>query len=108
MELPEILQNNAAKALVAILAAVIGLAAGYALSTAVISEQPDTKANYCQSLEEGLKNQYNASTVMCHEPGWVALSSMSEEVENKTEVRCVCTRINDGQLRIFPIRAATG
>ena len=107
MEIPEIFQNQAAKAIVAVLAATIGLAAGYAVSTVVVQDQ-NTTDTYCQSLEEGLADQYNASTVMCHEPGWVALSSMSEEVENKTDLRCACTRIKDGDLTIFPVRAATG
>lgn len=108
MEIPEIFQNKAAKVLVAILASMIGLAAGYAVSTVVISEDQGGQQNYCQNLEQELANQYNTSSVMCHEPGWVALSSMSDEVENKTDLRCACTRINDGELTIFPIRAATG
>ena len=106
MQLDKTTLEKAVKTAVAILAAVIGIAAGYGASTLVLDEN-STEVNYCQSLEGELQAQYNESSVICHEPGWVALSSMTEEVENKTDLRCACTRINDGQLTIFPIRAAT-
>lgn len=81
----------------------LGIAAGYALST---TAQPLQEQSYCQGLEEDLVQEYNNTAIQCHEPGWVALSKENPDVENQTNLRCACTRVENGDVTIFPIRSA--
>jgi hypothetical protein len=94
---------SANKIVVLGLTLILGTAVGYALSVVM---QPSQDKPYCQSLEEDLQNEHNTTSINCHEPGWVALSSESTEIENQTDMRCTCTRVENGDLTIFPIRAA--
>lgn len=91
------------KPAIAVIALVLGITAGYAVSTTM---QPEQQVSYCQGLEQDLVQEYNTTAINCHEPGWVILAAENQEVENQTDMRCVCTRIQDGSLTIFPIRVA--
>lgn len=103
MNLEKIRQLPYHKILIAFLAVLLGLTAGYGLSETM---QSDEEISYCQGLESNLVQKYNTTAINCHEPGWVALSAENEEVENQTNMKCACTRIQDGRLTIFPIRVA--
>lgn len=91
------------KPAVAIIALILGITAGYALSTTMEDQE---ELSYCKGLEEDLIQEYNTTAMNCHEPGWVVLAAENQDIENQTNMRCVCTRIQDGQLTIFPIRVA--
>lgn len=72
------------------LSILIGIVAG--LATAHISNQEDREArNYCMEVEQGAQDQMDQGFINCVTPD-IIQPDIDEEVENKSEVRCVCRR----------------
>lgn len=58
---------------------------------------------YCQNIEDQIRSQQNfTGSVACYPPGVVDVN-LSDEVRNETELRCVCRKVNDGVVELFPI-----
>jgi hypothetical protein len=79
-------------------AVLLGLGMGFGLSHLQMGGQ-----TYCEGIEKQVRaNQTFNGTVDCFEPGVIPVN-ISEEVENSTELRCVCRHSFNGQVRLLPI-----
>jgi hypothetical protein len=91
---------NRQKAAAAVLASLIGLSTGFA---AAQSFQPDQDASYCERIESQVMEERNFSgNLACFSPDLVQVN-LSEEVENNSELRCVCRQEYRGAEQIIPI-----
>jgi hypothetical protein len=86
---------------------VIGLLIG--LGGYQLAQQPsgsDEQAQYCSRVGESL--QVNGSfngTVNCYPPGVLNVkANLSDNVENQTDLQCVCRNTYKGNENIFSIR----
>lgn len=89
------------KILVAAFALLVGIGTGY---TAAWTTAPEEETTYCEQLQEDLRAEYESESLLCHEKGWVALSESDRDIENRTDVKCVCTQVENEEVTIFPIR----
>jgi hypothetical protein len=89
------------RVIIGIFALLIGIGAGYA---AAWSTAPEDEQTYCEQLQEDLRAEHQTDSLMCHEDDWVALAQSNRDIENRTDIKCVCTQVENGALTIFPIR----
>lgn len=74
-----------------------------AIVTGVIISDFLKQDTYCKDIEEQISSQQNfTGTVACYPPGVIEVN-LSESVENETQLRCVCRKVNDGVVELFPI-----
>lgn len=86
------------KIAIILLAGVLGLSTGFAAS-----QLQDTKEPYCDRIESQVMEERNISgNLACFEPGLVQIN-LSEEVENNSELRCVCRHEYRGIEQLIPI-----
>lgn len=85
----------------AVFALLIGIGAGY---SAAWSTAPEDQKTYCEQLQEDLREEQQTDSLMCHEQGWVALANSDRDIENRTDIKCVCTQVENEELTIFPVR----
>lgn len=77
---------------------ILGIATG--LSASYISQ---TSAGKCEKVQEDIRAGQNfTGTVTCYPPGVLDVN-ISDQVENSTELKCVCRKINGEEVQIFPI-----
>lgn len=73
-----------------VLVAVAGLAAG------LLAFQFTTGSSYCTEIEQGIQqNKSFNGSVACYPPG-VLNVNVSDEVDDRTEIRCVCRKTLNG------------
>lgn len=78
--------------------AITGFLVGVAVAGAVKTE------SYCQQLEKQLKQEKKfRGSLSCQEPGETDFN-VSEQVENRSKLKCVCRNRYNGVEKIFPIR----
>ncbi|MFB6191445.1 MAG: hypothetical protein ABEJ07_00775 [Candidatus Nanohaloarchaea archaeon] len=83
-----------------LIVAVAGLSVGFAAF--YLSQQK----GYCQQVEEEIRaNQSFNGTIACYPPGKVDVN-VSDAIENRTELRCVCEKSYMGRTQIFTINVA--
>lgn len=84
--------------IIVLLAVVAGLSAGYGVSIYQEGGQ-----SYCKAVEEGVRqNQSFQGTVDCFEPGVIPVN-VSEDIQNRSDLECVCRHSSNGDVRLFPI-----
>lgn len=85
---------------VLILVATVVMAVGVAVSYLNYSSQTPTK---CEEIEQQAKEQqqFNGS-LTCYPPGVVDVN-ISEEVEERANLDCVCRKEYKGNVQLFPI-----
>lgn len=84
------------------------LMAAAGLMTGVLaSDMTESKdSSECEELEEEIKSSQSfEGSLACYPPG-VIDTNISEGIENRTELKCVCRKINNGNTQIFPITVA--
>lgn len=84
-----------------ILIAIVGMSVGFIASYFdYSSESIPTK---CEEIEQKAKQQqsFNGS-LTCHPPGAIDVN-ISEQVEEKANLDCVCRKEYNGTVQIFPI-----
>lgn len=87
-----------------LLIAALGLAIGVAVSYLNYDSQP-TK---CEEIEQQVKEQQQFNgTLACYPPGVIEVN-ISEEVEERAELDCVCRKEYNGTVQLFPILSTTG
>ncbi|MFB6202892.1 MAG: hypothetical protein ABEK01_00195 [Candidatus Nanohaloarchaea archaeon] len=88
--------------LVLAVAAVLGLALGSGLFIYTDSAARE-KPGMCRDVEQSIRqNKTFNGTVDCFEPGVINVS-LSENVRNASDLRCVCRNSVDGEVQYFPI-----
>lgn len=93
--------DNRNKVLIA--AAFLGLVAGISASSALT----DNTVSECEKTEDAIKQQANVSgPVACFPPGVLDVNQ-SEEVEEGSELECVCRRSYNGEVQIWSINKAS-
>lgn len=89
------------KAYLFIATAVVGLLVGFGSSTMIDSSE--SKQGYCDRIESQVMEQRNISgTLACFPPGIVEVN-LTEEVENNSELKCVCRHSYNGLVQMIPI-----
>ncbi len=84
---------------VIILIALVGLGIGVVASYLNYDSQP-TK---CEQIEQQAKEQQQFNgTLTCYPPGVIDVN-ISEDVEERAELDCVCRKEFNGSVQIFPI-----
>jgi len=82
-----------------ILIALLGIGIGVAASYLNYDSQP-TK---CEEIEQQAKEQQQFNgTLACYPPGVIDVN-ISEDVEERAELDCVCRKEYNGSVQIFPI-----
>lgn len=86
---------------VLIIIAAVGLAIGVAVSYLNYpSSQTPTK---CEQIEQQAKAQQSFNgTLTCYPPGVIDVN-VSEQVEDRANLDCVCKKEYNGSVQIFPI-----
>ena len=69
---------------------IIGVSSGLALSY-VMGEDDRQARNYCMEVEQGIQDNMEQGFVNCVTPDIIE-PDIQEQVENRSEVRCVCRR----------------
>lgn len=83
-----------------------GLAAGVLLS--VQSTPVDGVSGECEALEQEIRaNQSFNGSLQCYPPGVIDVN-LSEEIDERTELQCVCRNVYRGEERIFPVTRSQG
>jgi len=83
-----------------------GLAVGVLLS--VQSTPADSASGECEALEQEIRaNQSFNGSLQCYPPGVIDVN-LSEEIDERTEVQCVCRNVYRGEERVFPITRSQG
>lgn len=89
------------KEYVFIVTALVGLLVGFGSST--MTDSPTTNQSYCDKIESQVMEERNISgTLACFQPGIVQVN-LSEEVENNSELKCVCRHSYNGFVQMIPI-----
>lgn len=82
-----------------VIAAFLGIVAGAGIAYASFNPAP----TYCEQVEsQVMANQSFNGTVACFEPGEVN-GSLPAEIENRTDLRCVCRKEYRGNVQWFNI-----
>lgn len=77
-----------------LLGTVIGLSASY-----LVGSSPSE----CKKVQEEIRAGQNfTGSVSCYPPGTLDVN-VSDQVEEDAELKCVCRKINDDQVQLFPI-----
>lgn len=77
---------------------VIGLTASYIL---------ESSSGECSRIEDNIRQGQNfTGTIACYPPGVVDVN-ISEEIQNQTDLKCVCRKVNDGNVQLFPITSTS-
>lgn len=62
-----------------------------------------SQPNQCDSIEQQIKqNQKFNGSLACYPPGVLEVN-ISDQLEEKAELQCVCRKINNGNIQLFPI-----
>lgn len=88
------------KPVAVLLACALGLSLGLA-SSQTLKTQQDT--GYCENIESQVVEKRNFSGNLACFPPEIARVNLSEEVENNSELRCVCRHEHNGIEQIIPI-----
>lgn len=96
------IKENRKEIILGLFVLLIGIGAGYSAAWSTAPEEESK--TYCEQLQEDLREEQQTDNLMCHEEGWVALGQSNQDIENRTDIKCVCTQVEDGGLTIFPIR----
>jgi hypothetical protein len=78
------------QAAIAAIALVTGVVAGGVLAYSMNQEKADARS-YCEVVEQGIEENMSDGFISCYPPG-VLNVSLSEDVEDKSEVECVCRK----------------
>lgn len=85
---------------------VIAVAAA-GLLVGVAGFQLTQQKGYCQKLADQIRqNRTFNGTIACYPPGKIDVN-VSEPVENRTELKCVCRKNFMGEISIFTINVAS-
>ncbi|WP_414837995.1 hypothetical protein ACK3SF_01185 [Candidatus Nanosalina sp. VS9-1] len=83
---------------------ILGLSAG--LTFSYMSHEDERQArNYCMDVEQGLQDQMDQGFVNCMLPGKLQ-ANLSEEVEERSNLRCVCRRKIGENVEVIQITTA--
>lgn len=89
------------KAHLFIATALVGLLVGFGSSTMI--DTSEDKKSYCDRVESQVIEERNMSgTLACFPPGIVEVN-LSEEVENNSDLKCVCRHSYNGVVQMIPI-----
>ena len=79
-------------------AVILGLFLGFSASYLV-----DSSPGECEKVQDEIRAGQNfTGTVSCYPPGAIE-ADIPDRVENQTELKCVCRKINDNHIQLFPI-----
>lgn len=92
------------KASLILLTVFIGLSAGLAASYMMHADDRADRA-YCMEVEEGIQDSMDEGFVNCVTPDRME-ANLTEEVEEGSEVRCICRRQISGVVEVFQITTA--
>jgi hypothetical protein len=83
-----------------------GLVVGVLLS--VQSTPVDSVSGECEALEQEIRaNQSFNGSLQCYPPGVIDVN-LSEEIDERTELQCVCRNVYRGEERVFPVTRSRG
>ncbi|NMJ76478.1 hypothetical protein GLU01_00220 [Nanohaloarchaea archaeon] len=83
-----------------------GLVVGVLLS--VQSTPVDSVSGECEALEQEIKaNQSFNGSLQCYPPGVIDVN-LSEQIDQRTELQCVCRNVYRGEERVFPVTRSRG
>ncbi len=83
-----------------------GLVVGVLLS--VQSTPVDSVSGECEALEQEIKaNQSFNGSLQCYPPGVIDVN-LSEQIDQRTELQCVCRNVYRGEERVFPVTRSQG
>lgn len=88
------------KPLAALLVCALGLSMGLAASQSI---QTQDSTGYCENIESEVIQKRNFSGNLACFPPDIVRVNLSEEVENNSELRCVCRHEYRGVEQIIPI-----
>lgn len=101
LETREILDYR--KITVLLLIAVVGLSMGFAASNSLEKDKAQKDQSYCDEIESQVAEKRNFSgAIACFQPGVVDVN-LSEEVEENSELKCVCRHSYKGIVQLIPI-----
>lgn len=84
--------------IIVLTAVILGLLTGFMVATQQVESD-----NYCESIEQGIReNQSFNGTVDCFKPGVIPVN-ISEEIDNRTDLKCVCRNSHQGDVQLFPV-----
>lgn len=85
-----------------IIIALIGLSIGFSASY-LTQEDP----SQCKDIEQQIKaeQKFNGS-LSCYPPGVIDVN-ISDQVEESATLDCVCRKVNNGNIQLFPILSTT-
>lgn len=82
----------------------VGLGIGLFAGTQVQEDQPGNGSNYCDGIEEQLRqNESISGAISCSEPGSFEQDNLSE-IGNLSELACICEYSVKGQKEVLAIR----
>ncbi len=85
---------------------IVSMAIAGLLTGLVASQALESEPSRCQQIEEEIRSGQNfTGSVACYPPGSMDVN-ISEEIENRTELECVCRKVNNGDIQLFPITVA--
>lgn len=89
-----------------VIMAAIGLLIGLAAVQLVQNPSADDQRQYCSRVGDSLEvNGSFNGTVNCYPPGVLDVeANLTGDVENSTDLQCVCRNSHEGDDRIFTIR----
>lgn len=80
---------------------IIGVFLGIAASQMYAPDE-----SYCEKLQKDIRDKQNFSgSVTCYPPGTVEVN-LSESIENRTDLECVCKKVDESGVSLFPITTA--
>ena len=83
-----------------------GLVVGVLLS--VQSTPFDSVSGECEALEQEIKaNQSFNGSLQCYPPGVIDVN-LTEQIDQRTELQCVCRNVYRGEERVFPVTRSRG
>jgi hypothetical protein len=83
-----------------------GLVVGVLLS--VQSTPVDSVSGECEALEQEIKaNQSFNGSLQCYPPGVIDVN-LSAQIDQRTELQCVCRNVYRGEERVFPVTRSRG
>ena len=95
---------NTKKIIFTAIALILGLSTG--LTVSYVSHADDREArNYCMDVEQGIQNSMDEGFVNCVTPGKLD-ANISEEVEEGSDLKCVCRRKVGEAVEVLQITTA--
>lgn len=98
------MNSRVLKASLVVLTLLIGFSTGLAASYMMQSDERADRA-YCIEVEDGIQDSMEEGFVNCVTPDKME-ANLSEEVEEGSEVRCICRRQVSGVVEVFQITTA--